>query len=704
MSYPVVAPFPQFRDLAGNPLNGGYIYIGTANANPQTNPISVYWDIGLTISATQPLRTSGGYIFRNGSPANVFVDRTFSITVRDQNGALVYSNPDFGISFNEIFISPESYGAVGDGVTNDSVAMTAAAAAAVGKTLKLTPGKNYLIANVNVPASPRTTVVDMTSSAVKSLVLPSGNGSPIFNVTGTGKANFVNGYMDGQKGLQPADGFSDSFNSGVGGTGRAYRSAIKADATAQPGISQVTVEGVFFIDTYGSPVATLDVPQAIVHDCHSETCNFEIAFLYWSASSSLLDGQVYDNIIDTPASGDATVNANGIVITNYRRVKVHGNVCYAAERNLCKIEGGRNISIIGNIMDTNTVNDFSGIQIAVTSSLPTSRVVISGNDLYSVSRGITVTVSSGQPDTVSITDNNIYTTKGAVVGDAIAVDTATNLTISGNQCVDVLRNGILVTGTSNRVKIEGNTLYGQGAGNSHAILLTATTGSWGSASISDNHCEHFSETTNDGVLTITRSASNTFANLAITDNTVLAGASGNFGIHIPADCVLNGVVRDNIVDGQINLISTGIDTRDNKVSGLVNIPLLTFTPVLQFGGASTGITYAANGQIGRYRRDGNRVFYQITLILTSKGSASGAAAIIGMPVAALAVSNDFATASVYPTKVTATQVGILMTQNTSTLDIGNIVSGAAFAALTDAAFANDSALVISGAYEVVNNG
>jgi hypothetical protein len=55
----------------------------------------------------------------------------------------------------------------------------------------------------------------------------------------------------------------------------------------------------------------------------------------------------------------------------------------------------------------------------------------------------------------------------------------------------------------------------------------------------------------------------------------------------------------------------------------------TFTPQLAFGGASVGITYST--QVGRYKKIGSRVFFQIRLVVTSKGSSTGDATITGLP-------------------------------------------------------------------------
>lgn len=57
----------------------------------------------------------------------------------------------------------------------------------------------------------------------------------------------------------------------------------------------------------------------------------------------------------------------------------------------------------------------------------------------------------------------------------------------------------------------------------------------------------------------------------------------------------------------------------------------TWTPVLKFGGGTTGITYT--NQLGFYTRIGRLVTVHVNVILTSKGSSSGAATIAGLPFA-----------------------------------------------------------------------
>lgn len=64
----------------------------------------------------------------------------------------------------------------------------------------------------------------------------------------------------------------------------------------------------------------------------------------------------------------------------------------------------------------------------------------------------------------------------------------------------------------------------------------------------------------------------------------------------------------------------------------------SWTPVLKFGGASTGIVYGSGGQKARIQRNGTRCFGEIALNLLNKGSSLTAATIGGLPIPASSVS------------------------------------------------------------------
>jgi hypothetical protein len=85
--------YPIFIETDGQPLEDGYIWIGTANLDPQGNPINVYWDSALTQLAGQPIRTSGGYPVNSGTPARLYVNSDYSIRVMNRTGGMVYSAP-----------------------------------------------------------------------------------------------------------------------------------------------------------------------------------------------------------------------------------------------------------------------------------------------------------------------------------------------------------------------------------------------------------------------------------------------------------------------------------------------------------------------------------------------------------------------------------------------------------------------------------
>ena len=74
-----------------------------------------------------------------------------------------------------------------------------------------------------------------------------------------------------------------------------------------------------------------------------------------------------------------------------------------------------------------------------------------------------------------------------------------------------------------------------------------------------------------------------------------------------------------------NLANTRWELLNPAIPGTVG----TFTPVVKFSGASTGITYTT--QTGRYRRIGNRVEFSAHVLLSNKGSATGNATMDGLP-------------------------------------------------------------------------
>ena len=125
-------PFNFFTDSKGDALDAGYMYIGTAELNSITSPISIYWDVDLTIPAAQPIRTVGGYPSYLGSPGTLYVtDDNYSITVLNKKQELIYSNSNV----NNNFLISDLSQAYEFATLNDAVVSTRLFP--IGKTLHL---------------------------------------------------------------------------------------------------------------------------------------------------------------------------------------------------------------------------------------------------------------------------------------------------------------------------------------------------------------------------------------------------------------------------------------------------------------------------------------------------------------------------------------------------------------------------------------
>jgi len=121
----------------------------------------------------------------------------------------------------------------------------------------------------------------------------------------------------------------------------------------------------------------------------------------------------------------------------------------------------------------------------------------------------------------------------------------------------------------------------------------------------------------------------------------------------------------------------------------------TWIPDLQFGGAKVGITYST--QEGYYQKVGDWVSCVFRIVLTSKGTSTGAARIYGLPFTAL----SYVPVTVLFNKITyANQLMAGTIAANTYISLAEITEGGAYSFIRDTDFADDSILNGSVFYKI----
>lgn len=198
------------------------------------------------------------------------------------------------------------------------------------------------------------------------------------------------------------------------------------------------------------------------------------------------------------------------------------------------------------------------------------------------------------------------------------------------------------------------------------------------------------------------------------------GASGGVKVNGGADVVLtgnvfefNGAGGDINLSGTINSMCLGQNAHRSSVAKVVNTATIstpsdgsfgTATPRVEFGGASTGVTYST--ATCDWSVQGNRLTVDVVVQLTSKGSATGELRVItGIPVAFNAQQNT--PASVLPNNIAAGSgseaLACEAVASTRAFRVGEMrTSGGADFRVpwTDADITNDTLIRITGSWRI----
>ena len=123
----------------------------------------------------------------------------------------------------------------------------------------------------------------------------------------------------------------------------------------------------------------------------------------------------------------------------------------------------------------------------------------------------------------------------------------------------------------------------------------------------------------------------------------------------------------------------------------------TFTPVLSFGGGTTGITYSL--QAANYIRIGDLVNFNIRMVLTSKGTDTGIATITGLSITPDSSSPYHGVIACTNLTFSGNYVEARIVDNSGfEVQVQNNTSGSATTSITDSGFANNTSLRISGSF------
>lgn len=197
-------------------------------------------------------RVFGGLI-----PENVVRATTDAATGAAMHGSLGSTT----VAFHNL-ATPEQFGAVGDGVADDGVAVSAAVNSALFAGIKATPGKTYLCKNISVPSNKTLDLRGATFTWGGSFgTAPiSENVSTVFYVQGTVGARLSNIQIIGGtiRGSRTGTDFAS--------TGGA---SPEQDSLSIQYADNVNVSGVYFIDTKQDAIS-LDLVTSV----HVDACWF----------------------------------------------------------------------------------------------------------------------------------------------------------------------------------------------------------------------------------------------------------------------------------------------------------------------------------------------------------------------------------------------------------------------------------------------
>ena len=521
MSLQIASPFQQFFDRDGSPLDNGFVYVGTVNLNPETNPLTVYYDDALTIPAAQPLRTSNGYIVRSGSPARIYTSQEdFSMTVREKNNVLVYTVADATslsnlatqlasssgsslVGYNQggtgavtrtvqarlrDYVSVKDFGAVGDGVTDDTVAIQAALAAGAGGTVFFPEG-TYIVDGSLLQMQDGTTVIGYGATlklaagtyASTRYFLGTGTGityssgagrtvdvtvlgikidGNISNVTVTGSASCYGINMYQVDGATIRDVTIKNLPGTTGngyGLAFSYSNDVIADNVA---VNRTDRQNLIVWETQNARIVNCSLKDSYFRECILVSSNNPVS--YQVSYATIASCRMGNNL--NPTTETHVVRFSGIGSGSVENCKITGSTDALAQvRGIYVVNGASQRVTTSN----NRISDCY-TAVFVDTSAASKDVIISGNDIYDCVDGIRINATI---DNISVANNFV-----SVSGRPLYVNAAFYQSIVGNSFSGGSDASSIINSASagaGATVVSGN-LWESSTAASYAVLISAT--------------------------------------------------------------------------------------------------------------------------------------------------------------------------------------------------------------------------------------
>ncbi len=530
-------------------------------------------------------------------------------------------------------VDVSDYGAVGDGATDDTVALQAAINAAAGAEIVLIPVGTYRFSSLTLPTGTRLKGFGKQASILK-----------VLDATISGVAIVNADTTLGNDNISLQDFTLDVNATARGVRGDATSDGVRISCADANRCDNILIEGVEVRDTGHVGLFLTNITHAIIQDNLIYDSYRDGINVWFNSSDVVVEGnQVLEAGDDCIAVNSENV---GHVGPQAQRIAIVGNVCThrtsSALGGGIRVLGGIDISIVGNIVRDVFGSGISAI-MSVQSSFPSKRITISGNvvdtagDAASLSNCISVgsgcqevsivgnTVSDGYGGGISVSSPCVVannTIRGGVDANAVGVTalgegvliannviersasygilvSADDVQVIGNRVngpcqITTAANAIHVSGNINNAIIAENHVIRDGANGARGINIA--TGAGAGCFVHGNYTEGWSagnDVSNNGGANVAyalRSGVNVLVSGGMATDAI-SEATANAGVTIDGLLIKDGGFGGTLQMGGNNI---------NNVAGIFGVGTAGSNTGLSL---SAGINGAAEPALGLFTRD-----------------------------------------------------------------------------------------------------